>query len=213
MSFLRRLFGASTGASAGAPVFAERPDLIVVGLGNPGADYAGTRHNAGFDVADRVAERLGASWTAAGAAGLVAEGAWHGKRVAVVKPQAFMNRSGTAAAEALRRSGLGPEALLVVVDDLALPVGEIRMRGKGGAGGHNGLSDVADALDTTGYARLRVGVGSGFSPGKQVEFVLAPFDADEQEAARASFDRAAEAALAVATDGLTVAMSRFNGRV
>ena len=213
MAFLRRLFGASPDVSP----LAERlpgepgPDLVVLGLGNPGAGYAGTRHNAGFDVADRVAERLGVRWARAGDAGLVAAGDWHGRRVALVKPQAFMNRSGTAAASVLRTTGLGPEALLVVVDDLALPVGTLRLRAKGGAGGHNGLSDIADALGTDAFARLRVGVGGGFAPGRQVEHVLARFPDDEQVTANAAYDRAAEAVLAVATDGFARAMGAFNG--
>ncbi|HEX8386880.1 MAG TPA: aminoacyl-tRNA hydrolase [Rubricoccaceae bacterium] len=191
---------------------AVRPDLVVVGLGNPGAKYAGTRHNAGFDVADRVAGRLGAVWAKAGDAGLVAEGDWEGRRVAVVKPQAFMNRSGAAVADVLRRTGVGPDALLVVTDDLALPVGQIRLRPKGGAGGHNGLADVADVLGSPEWARLRVGVGRDFAPGTQVDYVLAPFEADERETAEAAYDRATEAVLAVVTDGLPSAMGRFNGR-
>ena len=209
MSLFRRLFGSAAGPHADP--FAERPALVVVGLGNPGPRYAGTRHNAGFEVADRLAARLGAAWTRAGDAGLVAAGDWHGRRVAVVKPQAFMNRSGTAVADVLRRTGLDAVALLVVTDDLALPVGTLRMRGKGGAGGHNGLADIAEVLGHAEWARLRVGVGSGFAPGAQVDFVLAPFDAADRETADAALDRAAAAALAVATDGLAHAMSHFNG--
>ena len=211
MSLFRRLFGSGPAAAPADP-FAETPALVVVGLGNPGERYAGTRHNAGFEVADRIAARLGAAWTRAGDVGLVAAGDWHGRRIAVVKPQAFMNRSGTAVASVLRRTGLDAAALLVVTDDLALPVGTLRMRGKGGAGGHNGLADIADALDSEAWPRLRVGVGSGFAPGTQVDFVLAPFDAADRDTADAAFDRAADAALAVATDGLARAMSRFNGR-
>ncbi len=205
MSLFRRLFRALP------EPFAETPDLVVVGLGNPGARYDGTRHNAGFAVADRVAARLGGAFAPAGAAGLVAAGEWHGKRVAVVKPQAFMNRSGAAVEAVLRRAGVDAGRLVVVTDDLALPVGTLRMKPKGGAGGHNGLADIADALGGTEWPRLRVGVGSDFAPGTQVDFVLARFGSDEAEDAAASFDRAAEAALAVATDGLAAAMSRYNG--
>ena len=218
MSLFRRLFGRPASADpptpAGAPAdpLATRPGLVVVGLGNPGARYDGTRHNAGFTVADRLADRLGAAWTPAGKAGLVATGEWDGRRIAVVKPQAFMNRSGAAVADALARTGLSADALLVVTDDLALPVGTLRMRAKGGAGGHNGLADIADALGHTDWPRLRVGVGAGFAPGTQVDYVLAPFSPDEAETAADALDRAAEAALSVATDGLAAAMSRFNGR-
>ncbi len=207
MSLFRRLFG-SAQASAPDP-FAETLDLVVVGLGNPGETYAGTRHNAGFDVADRVAERLGAAFAPAGAAGLAAVGVWQGRRVAVVKPQTFMNRSGAAVADVLARTGAAD--VLVVTDDLALPVGTLRMKPKGGAGGHNGLADIADALGHTAWPRLRVGVGRDFAPGEQVGFVLAPVAPDEAEAAAEALGRAAEAVLAVATDGLAAAMSRFNG--
>ena len=205
MSLFRRLFRASPDP------LADVPDLVVVGLGNPGARYDGTRHNAGFEVADRVAGRLGAAFAASGAAGLVAAGEWRGHRVAVVKPQTFMNRSGAAVQDVLRRTGLEAARLVVVTDDLALPVGTLRMKPKGGAGGHNGLADIADALDGTAWPRLRVGVGSDFAPGGQVGFVLAPFAPGEADDARAAFDRAAEALLLVATDGLAAAMSAFNG--
>lgn len=213
MSLFRRLFGSAPAPApaSGPDTLAERPDLVVVGLGNPGARYAGTRHNAGFDVADRVAGRLGAAFAPAGAAGLVAGGVWQGRRVAVVKPQAFMNRSGAAVADVLARAGIEASGVLVVTDDLALPVGTLRMKPKGGAGGHNGLADIADALGHTEWPRLRVGVGRDFAPGEQVGFVLAPFAPNEAEAAHAALDRAAEAALAVATDGIAAAMSRFNG--
>lgn len=220
MSLFRRLFGrpapagapTPAGAPAGADPLATRPGLVVVGLGNPGARYEGTRHNAGFEVADRLADRLGVAWERAGATGLVAVGEWEGRRIAVVKPQAFMNRSGAAVADVLARAGVGADALLVVTDDLALPVGTLRMRAKGGAGGHNGLADIADALGHADWPRLRVGVGAGFAPGTQVDYVLAPFNSDEAETAADALDRAAEAALSVATDGLAAAMSRFNGR-
>lgn len=205
MSLFRRLFRASPDPLAEAPAF------VVVGLGNPGARYDGTRHNAGFAVADRLADRLGVAFAASGGAGLVAVGAWRGHRVAVVKPQTFMNRSGAAVEDVLRRTGLAPERLVVVTDDLALPVGTLRMKPKGGAGGHNGLADISDALGGNAWPRLRVGVGSDFAPGTQVDFVLAPFSPGEMDEALASFDRAAEAALTVATDGLAAAMSQFNG--
>ena len=211
MSFFRRLFGSAPDPLAERVPGDPAPDLVVVGLGNPGATYAGTRHNAGFDVADRVAARLGAACAPAGAAGLVATGVWQGRRVTVVKPQTFMNRSGAAVEAALARTGAEASALLVVTDDLALPVGTLRMRPKGGAGGHNGLADIADALGHAEWPRLRVGVGRDFAPGAQVDFVLAPFAPDEAEAATEALDRAAEAVLAVAVDGLAAAMSRFNG--
>ncbi|HEX8299434.1 MAG TPA: aminoacyl-tRNA hydrolase, partial [Rubricoccaceae bacterium] len=188
MSLFRRLFGAPAKPSGPDPLAALSQDdpethLVVVGLGNPGARYEGTRHNAGFAVADRLASRLGAAWTPAGAAGLVATGEWEERRVTVVKPQAFMNRSGAAVADVLARTGLAADRLLVVTDDLALPVGTLRMRAKGGAGGHNGLSDIAETLGHTDWPRLRVGVGADFAPGTQVDYVLGRFEPDEAETA------------------------------
>lgn len=188
------------------------PDRLVIGLGNPGPDYEETRHNAGFLVVDRVAAETGIGVTAEAASSLVGEGRWRGGALALAKPLTFMNRSGLAYAALRRRYGLDPADVLVVYDDLALPIGQIRLRGKGSAGGHNGVQSVIDALGTSDFPRLRVGVGNSFPPGGQVDYVLSPFDDDEREAAEAALQAAAEAALTFARDGLTAAMNRHNRR-
>lgn len=207
MSWLSRLLGAPA-----EPDPEVVPARLVIGLGNPGPDYAGTRHNAGFLVVDRVAAEVGVEVDLEAAHSVVAEGRWRGQGLALAKPLTFMNRSGQAYAALLRRYRLEPADVLVVYDDLALPVGQIRLRAKGSAGGHNGVQSVIDTLGTSEFPRLRVGVGDSFPPGGQVDYVLSPFDDDEREAVGAALDAAAEAALTFARDGLTAAMNRHNRR-
>ena len=184
--------------------------FIIIGLGNPGPEYADTRHNAGFFVIDRLAERLGARLDREAAGSFVGDGVWRGQALELAQPQTFMNRSGGAVEGLLRRSGLEASQMLLVYDDLALPVGQIRLRGKGSAGGHNGVQDVIDALGSAEFPRLRVGVGNRFDSGRQVDYVLSPFDADEHDTVDDALDRAVEAALAVAHDGLVAAMNVHN---
>ena len=224
MSWLSRLLGRPPDPAPGLPVA-----RLVVGLGNPGPDYVATRHNAGFLVVDRLADRLGARLDAEAARSFVAEAPLpphpdggsdddsarldaEAGAVALAKPLTFMNRSGEAVAALLDRYGLGPADLLLVYDDLALPLGALRVRGKGGGGGHNGIQDVIEALGSTEFPRLRVGVGNSFPPGGQVDFVLSPFDDAEREAAEAALDAAADAALTFARSGLQAAMNRHNRR-
>ena len=132
--------------------------------------------------------------------------------VAIAKPLTFMNRSGKAVTALLDRYGLDVNRLLVVYDDIALPIGALRLREKGSHGGHNGIRDIIQSLGSTEFPRLRVGVGNSFPPGGQVRFVLSPFADDEQSAAEAAFQEAAEAALTFARSGLAVAQSRHNRR-
>ena len=209
MSWLSRLLGTHPAPPDTGGAAARR---LLVGLGNPGPDYVGTRHNAGFLAVDRVAVETGIALDAEAAQSVVGEGLWRGEGLALAKPLTFMNRSGAAYAALLRRYGLEPADALLVYDDLALPLGQVRLRGKGSAGGHNGVRSVIEALGTSEFPRLRIGVGDSFPPGGQVDYVLAPFDAAEREAADAALALAAEAALAFARDGLTAAMNQFNGR-
>ena len=213
MSWLSRLLGSRPDPAPPRPrEGGVAPRRLLVGLGNPGPDYVGTRHNAGFLAVDRAAAEVGVAFEAEEGQSLVAEGLWRGEGLALAKPLTFMNRSGAAVAALLRRYGLGPADVLLVYDDLALPLGQIRLRGKGSAGGHNGVQSVIDALGSAEFPRLRIGVGDSFPPGGQVDYVLSPFGDDEREAADAALDLAAEAALAFARDGLTAAMNHYNGR-
>ena len=202
----------SSDVRAAAPETGAAGDVsfLIVGLGNPGPEYVDTRHNAGFLAVDRLAERVGASLDTEAAGSLVGEGVWRGEALAVAQPQTFMNRSGPAVEGLMRRYGLAADRVLLVYDDLALPVGRIRLRGKGSAGGHNGVQSVIDALGSAEFPRLRIGVGNRFESGRQVDYVLSPFDADEHDTVDGALDRAVDAALAVARDGLVAAMNVHN---
>lgn len=184
---------------------------MVVGLGNPGARYERTRHNVGFEVADELARRAQGrfrrSWRA--------HAAWCGVEVGgeeflLVKPQTYMNRSGTAVAQVLRRKGLGPADLVVVVDDADLGVGQLRVRSKGSAGGHKGLKSIVAALGTEEFVRVRVGIGGGGAGGDLVDHVLSGFSAEERAVMKAAVARAADAVIGIARDGVDKAMNSFN---
>jgi len=190
--------------------------MWLVGLGNPGSEYAGTRHNVGHDVARRLAERLKAKPVARTLAfeayrARVPGGA--GREVTILVPLLYMNRSGDALAAYESSSGerVAPEETLVVCDDVYLPVGVIRVRAQGSAGGHNGLSSVERHFGSPEYPRLRIGVGHA---GREelVDHVLSRFDPVEREAVEAALDRAVEAAEVWAREGVLAAMNRFNQR-
>lgn len=188
---------------------------LVVGLGNPGPEYDRTRHNVGFDVIDRLARRC--VDPSGGAArnkfsGLLLEGDIRGEKILLLKPLTFMNLSGKAVAEAMNFYKMSPvEDLMVVVDDTALDCGDLRIKPGGGAGGHNGLSDVSRLLGTDGWPRLRIGIDKpGQIPLKS--YVLGRFTEDQRMRMEDSLDAATEAVVAWATDGLDTAMNRFNRR-
>lgn len=202
------LAGAST-----LVVYTPVVHTLVVGIGNPGAEYEATRHNAGFLAVERLAGRLGVELPDADPPRTrLAEGAWDGRGVALAQPQAYMNRSGPPLAALLEHYGLGADRVLLVYDDLSIPPGTIRLRGKGSAGGHNGVQSVIDALGSSEFPRLRIGIGDRFERGGLVDYVLAPFPDDELDALDTALDLAAEAALAFAADGLNVAMNLYNRR-
>ena len=195
--------------------------LVVVGLGNPGDEYRGTRHNAGFEVVDRLAARHGGALRRDRT--LNAEAArvrLAGKETLLVQPSSWMNLSGAVARRALERAtagsgegngpgGLDAAAMLVVCDDFALPLGTLRLRASGSSGGHNGLLDVEAALGTQAYPRLRIGVGP-VTRGDPKDFVLGRFAKAERPAAEESFDRAADAVESWAESGMDRTMARFN---
>jgi len=185
------------------------PSRLVVGLGNPGPKYEHTRHNVGFRVVDVLADRLRVSFGREHDA-QVGWGQYKNRRLGLAKPLTFMNRSGDAVAPLCHHNELDPADLIVVVDDLALPVGTIRLRPKGSSGGHNGLEHVAERLGTTRFPRLRVGIGDDFGPGEQVDYVLSPFPPEQQPAADEAIDEAAEAILTTVREDLDTAMTRFN---
>lgn len=183
---------------------------LIVGLGNPGAEYAGTRHNAGFLLIDALAERLRVDVDDYHSEALTGWGRHRGFPVGLAKPTTYVNRSGEAVRRLLSKHGLAPRDVLVAVDDLNLDAGTIRLRPGGGSGGHNGLGSIAAALGTTAYPRLRLGIGSGYARGGQVDYVLAPFSAEQEPLIREALEAAREAALCFVADGIEEAMNRFN---
>ncbi|HEX3235682.1 MAG TPA: aminoacyl-tRNA hydrolase [Gemmatimonadales bacterium] len=183
-----------------------------MGLGNPGPEYDETRHNAGFLLADHLVARWRIGPFRRGDRTREARGAWDGRPVAVLKPQTYMNRSGAALASLRALPDFDPSRdLLILVDDVALPLGRFRLRGAGSAGGHNGLKSVEGALQRQDYARLRVGVGPT-PPGLEdlAEFVLGPFEEEERHQLAALLDPMAEAVECWLLEGIERAMSRFN---
>jgi PTH1 family peptidyl-tRNA hydrolase len=190
-----------------------RVDRVVVGLGNPGEGYAATRHNVGFQVASRLAKRARAEFAVKAADSRIAEGAIDGVRVAIARPQTFMNDSGRAVRKLLDRYRIQPSDLLVVFDEVDLPLGKIRLREKGGPGTHNGMRSIVSAIGED-FPRLRVGVAPA-DPlreiGDLVQYVLDPFEADERATAETSLTRAAEAAEVALREGIQPAMTKFNG--
>ncbi|MDW7711479.1 MAG: aminoacyl-tRNA hydrolase [Deferrisomatales bacterium] len=182
----------------------------MAGLGNPGARYAGTRHNVGFAVVDRLAGRWRSGpWREEGPC-RVAEAEVEGAGVLLAEPQTYMNRSGLAVAPLAGRAVLPPERILVVHDDLDLPFGRLRIRVGGGAGGHRGVLSIAEALGTGAFLRLKLGIGRPEARGEEAEHVLSPFSAEEQEALAGWVERAADAAESIIVEGPSRAMHRYH---
>ena len=171
---------------------------VVVGLGNPGPEYRDTRHNVGQRVLDRLAtgDLRGTRWQRDGATEL-SEGRWRGDTIRLIKPQAFMNVCGPVIARALQRHGAGPEDLILVYDDIDLPLGAVRVRMKGSHGGHNGVRSVIDALGTTDIRRVKVGIGRPEHKGDVPDHVLTVFDTDELPTVDTAVAEAAQKVLAL----------------
>ena len=182
---------------------------LIVGLGNPGPNYVGTRHNVGFDVVDVLASRWSVSLATEKFHGWFGGGEIRGQRVALLKPTTFMNRSGRAVLAAGRFYKLDLENLLVISDDIALPLGRLRMRAGGSGGGHKGLEDVVNRLGSDEWCRLRIGIGEPV--GVPSVYVLSRFDEQEEAVVRRAQQRSADAVECWLVDGVDLAMTRFNG--
>jgi PTH1 family peptidyl-tRNA hydrolase len=183
---------------------------LVVGLGNPGRKYEGTRHNVGFDVVDRLAAKHRADWESAprGIDALVAR--WRAADVTLAKPLTFMNLSGGAIVGLVQFFKVELADLLVVVDEVNLELGRVRTRATGSAGGHNGLKSAIEQLGTEDFARMRIGVGRGDARRDLADHVLAKFDRDERESVETTIGRAADAVELFVTEGIGPVMNRFN---
>ena len=182
---------------------------LIVGLGNMHPDYDDTRHNVGFEVVDHLAEQKGASWKndTLGDLALVKH---KGRHIHLLKPSTYVNRSGKAVNHWMTKHKVKIENTLIVVDDLNLDFGKLRLRAKGAAGGHNGLKDIEQVLGTSKYARLRVGIGSDFPKGRQVDFVLGKWNEKERAGLGDLLKKSAEACLSFASIGMKHTMNQYN---
>lgn len=205
MNFFKRLFGANAGQQSD-------PDMkrfLIACLGNIGPEYTGTRHNAGFMVADELARDADVQFQSR-RYGDMAVVRVKNCELLVLKPSTFMNLSGVAVRYWMNHEKLPLENLLVVMDDLALPFGTLRLRKSGSDAGHNGLKNIAEQLGTPNYARLRFGVGNDFPKGGQIDFVLGKFPPEEREKLPEVLKRAADAVRTYCLAGPDIAMNRFN---
>lgn len=185
--------------------------FLVLGLGNPGPEYAMTRHNLGFMVVDELAARHNLPVQERTRLALVGQGRIRDRQVVMAKPRTYMNLSGQAAQSLAARFEIPPRHLLALVDDFTIPLGRVRLRKDGGSGGHNGLTSLLECLGTRDFPRLRLGIGP-LPPGTdQVDFVLGLFDPDQEEARRALIQRGADAVECFLELGLEAAMNQFNG--
>jgi PTH1 family peptidyl-tRNA hydrolase len=183
---------------------------VVVGLGNPGDRYRRTRHNVGFMVVDALAARAGAPRAHEEAAAWVAEARVSGEPVLLVKPMTFMNRSGVAVEPILATRALSPQDLVVVLDDVALPLGKLRVRERGSHGGHNGLRSLIDVLGTDDFPRVRLGIGKDEPAADLAEYVLAEFPPEDVLVVQELVGLAGDAVECLIREGAVPAMNRFN---
>lgn len=184
---------------------------LIAGLGNPGREYAATRHNIGFMVIDRLAHQLGVAVEKKKFKALFGQGQVGTEKVLLVKPQTYMNLSGGAVSALLRWHKLGPADLVVVFDDMDLPPGKLRLRREGGAGGHKGMESIIMALGTEGFPRLRIGVGKPEIPGFDAAgYVLSRLSGEDARIFEESVDTAAEAIHCIVSGGLERAMNEYN---
>jgi len=189
----------------------ESPQIkLIVGLGNPGPDYRDTRHNIGFRVVETLAQRFSIRWDCPEPGLECGRGAIKGLAVQLLKPQRYMNRSGPPVDAFLRKFCIPHREILVIHDDIDLEFGRLKIKKKGGDGGHKGIRSMMDALETGDFARLRMGIGRSEADADVVDHVLGEFDDRERENLGVFIDRASEAAVTVLEHGVNTAMNRFN---
>jgi PTH1 family peptidyl-tRNA hydrolase len=199
------------------PFWNKKTDTwLVVGLGNPGEKYAGTRHNIGFMSLDRLAEEHHFAFARSRNKSKTAEGRIEGKHVVLAKPQTFMNLSGEAVGKLVRKYGVKPDRLIVVHDELDLPLGKIRIRQGGSSAGHKGIISIVEHTGTEEFIRLRVGIGRPDAEGKTerddvIDHVLSDLSPEERATIDRVIQKVGEAVLCILTDGLVAAMNRYNG--
>lgn len=204
-SFLKRFFNAKN----------EKEDtmkkFLIVGLGNIGQEYKNTRHNIGFKIVDEVATKFETEFTTE-KLGDVATFRFKGRTFKLLKPNTYMNLSGKAVLYWMQKEKISIENLLIVTDDINIDFGTIRIKAKGSDGGHNGLKDIQAKLNTNKYPRFRFGVGNNYSKGRQVDYVLGEWNAEEESQLIERLPTSAEAILSFGTQGLANTMNKFNGK-
>ena len=183
---------------------------LIVGLGNPGIEYKGTRHNVGFELIDKLSEVLTITLEPGNGLFFLGEGQFKGKKVNLMKPVTYMNRSGKAVRKALALTGYSKSECLICYDDIHLEPGTFRLKPGGSPGGHNGLNDIVTELNSRDIPRLRIGVGNDFPRGRQSDYVLSPFDNDQRPLIDEVLGTASEAVLAFLRGGIQLAMNEFN---
>lgn len=188
----------------------EPPALVIVGLGNPGPEYVGTRHNAGFWCIDALADKHAVTMERRHRSAVIGEGNIETYPVVLVKPRTYVNRSGATISYLKARYALPTDKLLIVCDDINLPPGKLRLRRKGSAGGHNGIKSVIEAAGSQDFPRLRIGVGRPPEGTGQIEHVIGPMDPKDREVVDEAVERAAEAVACLLSKGMDETMSRFN---
>ena len=181
---------------------------LIVGLGNPGREYEMTRHNTGFMVVDELANKLGVTFEDK-RYGFVAEASIKGRKVFILKPTTYMTLSGNAVRYWLQKENIEQSRMLVIVDDLSIPLGDFRLKGNGSNGGHNGLGNIQQLIGQQ-YARLRMGIGADFQQGQQVDWVLGKYDDEDMKTLQPSIDMAVEIIKSFVLAGLNITMNQFN---
>lgn len=204
MQLLKRIFKKK-------PPSPDMKKFLIVGLGNIGLEYDNTRHNVGFKILDHVAEKNKALWEVKKLASY-SSFKKKGKKFVMIKPNTFMNRSGKSVKYWALKEKINIENILIITDDLHLPFGTLRLRGKGSAAGHNGLKDIESELNTPNYARLRFGIGQQNKPFDQVKFVLDKWNGNEEKVITKRIDVCTEIAIAFGLEGLSNTMNKFNGK-
>lgn len=185
--------------------------FLIVGLGNIGSEYQNTRHNIGFKILDALADKKELTFEPL-KLGAIAKFNFKGKTFVLLKPSTYMNLSGKAVNYWMQKEAIETDHLLIICDDLNLDFGTIRIKNKGSDGGHNGLKDIQQVLQTVEYPRLRFGVGANFTTGKQVDYVLGDWQADELKLLKERIEKAGEAIISFGTDGLNNTMNNFNNK-
>ena len=183
---------------------------LIVGLGNPGQEYEGTRHNIGYELIDKLSEKLTITLQPGNGLFFLGNGKFKGQTVTLLKPATFMNNSGKAVSKALAVTGESPSDCLVCYDDIHLETGRIKLKPSGSAGGHNGMSDIINRLQTDQFPRLRLGIGNDFKRGRQSEYVLSPFSPSQRKIMDETLEVASDAILTFLRGGIETAMNKFN---